>query len=144
MANTLETGSFLNAYRCFLGGRGPVRQLRSDQSTNFIGAKKELQQCLQEMDQEKLKGEFLKENCDWITFEMNVPRQSYGWSMEKRQICTIRNILTALLYYHDKQLDDESLITFMVEAETIVNSRPMAVDNISSPHPLEPLTPTHM
>ncbi|XP_047473555.1 uncharacterized protein LOC125028204 [Penaeus chinensis] len=143
-ANTLETDSFLNAYRRFIGRRGPVRQLRSDQGTNFVGAKNELQQCLQEMDQEKLKGELLKENCDWITFEMNIPHASHMGGVWERQIRTVRNILTALLYHHGRQLDDESLRTFMVEAETIVNSRPLTVDNISSPYSLEPLTPNHL
>ncbi|XP_047483301.1 uncharacterized protein LOC125035146 [Penaeus chinensis] len=143
-ANTLETDSFLSAYKRFIGRRGPVRQLRSDQGTNFVGAKNELQQCLQEMDQEKLKGELLKENCDWITFEMNIPHASHMGGVWERQIRTVRNILTALLYHHGRQLDDESLRTFMVEAETIVNSRPLTVDNISSPYSLEPLTPNHL
>ena len=39
VAATLETDSFINALRRFLSGRGPIRQLRSDQGTNFIGAK---------------------------------------------------------------------------------------------------------
>lgn len=32
----------------------------------------------------------------------------------------------------------------MIEAKTIVNGRPLATDNISSPHSLEPLTPNHL
>ena len=31
VSNTLETDSFVNALRCFICRRGPVRQLRSDQ-----------------------------------------------------------------------------------------------------------------
>lgn len=38
-ANYLSTDSFINAYRRFIGRRGPVIQLRSAQGTNFIGAK---------------------------------------------------------------------------------------------------------
>ncbi|XP_042857471.1 uncharacterized protein LOC122243811 [Penaeus japonicus] len=143
-ANTLETDSFLNAYRRFIGRRGPVRQLRSDQGTNFVGAKNELQECLQEMDQKKLTRELLKENCDLITFEMNIPHASHMGGVWERQIRTVRNILTAMLHHHSKQLDDESLRTLMVEAETIVNGRPLTVDNISSPQSLEPLTPNHL
>ena len=40
VSNTLETVSFVNASRRFICRRGPVRQLRSDQGTNFIGAKR--------------------------------------------------------------------------------------------------------
>ena len=45
---------------------------------------------------------------------------------------------------HGSQLDDESLCTFMTEAEAIVNCRPLTVDNLSSPEGVEPLTPTHL
>lgn len=36
VASSLSTDSFLSAYRRFVGRRGPVRQLRSDQGTNFV------------------------------------------------------------------------------------------------------------
>ena len=46
VSNSLETDSFINALRPFICRRGPVRQLRSDQGTNFIGAKRELREAL--------------------------------------------------------------------------------------------------
>ena len=60
VSNSLETDS-----RRFICQRGPVRQLHSDQGTNFIGAKRELQEALQAMDQCKISSEMLKEDCDW-------------------------------------------------------------------------------
>ena len=62
VANSLTANSFINAYRRFVGRRGPVRQLRSDQGTNFVGAKNELQQALAELDQDKVRQELLKRN----------------------------------------------------------------------------------
>jgi hypothetical protein len=50
VAASLETDSFINALRRFLSRRGPIRQLRSDQGTNFVGAKKELKDALRELD----------------------------------------------------------------------------------------------
>lgn len=50
-------------------------------------------------------------------------------------------ILLLLLDQHGSQLDGESLRTFMVEAECIVNSRPLTYDILNSPEHLEPLTP---
>ena len=38
VADNLTTDSFLNAYCRFVGRRGPVRQVRSHQGTNFVGA----------------------------------------------------------------------------------------------------------
>ena len=37
-ATSLETDSFINALRRFICRRGPIRQVRSDQGTNFVGA----------------------------------------------------------------------------------------------------------
>ena len=144
VANTLTADSFINAYRRFVGRRGPVRQLRSDQGTNFVGAKNELQQALAELDQDKVRQELLKRNCDWVAYKMNVPHASHMGGVWERQIRTVRNILETLLMRHGSQLDDESLCTFMTEAEAIVNCRPLTVVDLSSPEGVEPLTPNHL
>lgn len=39
MLDDLSTDAFINALRAFIAIRGPVRQLRSDQGTNFVGAR---------------------------------------------------------------------------------------------------------
>ena len=144
VASSLSTDSFLNAYRRFVGRRGPVRQLRSDQGTNFVGAKNELQQALSTLEHEKIRQELVKNNCDWVDFKMNVPEASHMGGAWERQIRTVRNVLASLLAQHAAQLDDETLRTFMVEAEAIVNCRPLTVDTINSPQMPEPLTPSHL
>ena len=144
VASSLSTDSFLSAYRRFVGRRGPVRQLRSDQGTNFVGAKDELQQALSTMENEKIRQELVKRNCDWIYFKMNVPEASHMGGSWERQIRTVRNVLASLLTQHAAQLDEETLRTFMVEAEAIVNCRPLTVDTINSPQMPEPLMPNHL
>ena len=143
-AKTLETDSFLNALRRFLARRGPVRQLRSDQGTNLTGAQRELREALTEMDQNKVRSFLLERECDWFEFQMNVPASSHMSGVWERQIRTARNVFNALFLQDGKQLDEESLQTFMRETEAIVNSRPLAVANISSPSDAEPLTPNHL
>ena len=59
-STTLETDSFINAPRRFLAERGPVRQIRSDRGTNFVGAKRELADALKEMDHEKISSHFIE------------------------------------------------------------------------------------
>ena len=140
-ATSLTTDSFLNAYRRFIGRRGPVRQVRSDQGTNFVGAKGELQAALAEMNQDTVKREMAKNSCHWIQFKMNVPSASHMGGAWERQIRTVRNVLTPLLDKNGTQLDDESLRTLMVEAEAIVNCRPLTTDDDASheiPHALTP------
>lgn len=86
VSHTLETDSFIQALRRFLCRRGPVRQIRSDQGTNFVGARRELREALEEMDQERIRVEVLKLNCDWIEFRMNVPKASHMGGVWERQI----------------------------------------------------------
>ena len=127
IANSLETDSFINALRRFISRRGPIRQLRSDQGTNFVGARTELTQALAEMNHDKIKKKLLEEQCDWFTFKMNVPAASHMGGVWERQIRTVRNVLASLLQDNGQQLDDESLRTLMCEAEAIVNSHPLTV-----------------
>ena len=143
VSETLETDSFLNAHRCFVCRRGPIRQLRCDCGTNFVGASAQLRKCLEEMNQERIKAELLKENCDWFDCKFNTPKASHMGGVWERQIRTVRNVLNAILHKNGYQLE-ESLRTFMCEAESIVNSRPLTVDNLSSPDCPEPLMPNHL
>ena len=91
------------------------------------------------MDQEKIKAELLEEQCDWFAFKMNV----LGGVWE-RQIRSVRNVLSSSLQENGKQLDDESLRTLMCDAEAIVNSRPLTVNQLADPDSLSPLTPNHL
>ncbi|KAL9967307.1 hypothetical protein ACROYT_G025507 [Oculina patagonica] len=144
IANSLETDSIINALRRFINRRGPIRQLRSDRGTNFVGARNELTQALAEMDQEKIKTELLKEQCDWFSFKMNIPAASHMGGVWERQIRSVRNVLSSLLQDNGKQLDNESLSTLMSEAEAIVNSRPLTVNQLADPDSSSPLTPNHL
>ena len=66
VADSLETDSFINAPRRFICRRGSVREIRCDRGTNFIGAEAELKKAIEEMDDQGIKAELLKENRDWI------------------------------------------------------------------------------
>ena len=144
IACSLETDAFINALRRFVCRRGPIRQLRSDRGTNFVGAKGELQQSLREMNHKKISDEMLKLNCDWFTFKFNVPAASHMGGVWERQIRSVRSILAALLDANGTQLNDESLRTFMCEAEAIINGRPLTTDSLNEPSALSPLTPSHL
>ena len=144
IANSLETNSFINALRRFISRRGPIRQLRSDQGTNFVGACRELKQALAEMEQQKIKTKLLEEQCDWFSFKMNVPAASHMRGVWERQIKSVRNVFSSLLQDDGRQLNDESLRTLMCEAEAIVNSRPFTVNQLADPDSPSPLTPNHL
>ena len=65
-AKSLETDSFINALRRFFSRRGPTRQIRSDQGTSFVGAKRQLKDAVAEMGQACIAEFLLKNNCDWF------------------------------------------------------------------------------
>lgn len=143
IANSLDTDSFINALRRFICMRGPIRQMRSDRGTNFIGAKNELDRAVSEMDDERVV-EFLKnEGCDYFNLKTNVPHASHMGGVWERQIRTVRSILTTLLCNFGRQLDDEALRTFICEVTAIVNSRPLTVENVNDPQS-SALTPNHL
>ena len=143
VAKTLETDSFINVLRCFLARRGPVRQLRSDQGTNLVGARTELNETLKKMDCDEIRQFLVKRECDWFEFKLNTPTASHAGGVWERMIRTVRNALDGLLEQHGTQLDEESLRTLMCEAEAIVNSRPIVATGINSLE-VEPLTPNHL
>ena len=55
IAHSLDTSSFLNAVRRFLGRRGPIKRLFSDCGSNILGAKNSLLAALKEMNQTEIK-----------------------------------------------------------------------------------------
>ena len=138
VSDSLDTDSFLQALRRFIARRGPVRGIRCDQETNFIGANNELKQAYKEMDDDRIKTELLKSNIDWT---LNPPAASHFGGVWKRQIRSIRSILSSLIREHGNRLNDEALRTLLCETEAIINSRPLTVETLSDPCSPLPLTP---
>ncbi|XP_067314466.1 uncharacterized protein [Pseudorasbora parva] len=133
----LTTDAFMNALRVFIAIRGPVRQLRCDQGTNFMGARREFSELLKGMDQERLRAI----SCEFV---VNVPSASHMGGVWERHIRTIRSILTAMLDKSASRLDTTTLRTFLYETMAIINSRPLSVEHLHDPTGPEPLTPNHI
>ena len=139
----LDADSFINALRRFLARRGAVRSIRSDNGRNFVGATNEFRQCYKDMDHAKIGTYLLSQSCDLIHWKKNPPSGSHFGGVWERQIRTVRAILSSLLHEHSRCLDDESLRTLLAEAECVVNSRPITLENLNDPTCL-PLTPNHL
>ncbi|XP_038062324.1 uncharacterized protein LOC119732792 [Patiria miniata] len=139
MIDDLSSDAFINGLRCFIAVRGKVRQIRSDQGNNFVGAKNEL--ILKELNVERITSYLAEQDC---CFLMNVPCASHVGGVWERQIRTIRSVLSGVVALCPGRLDDSSLRTLFYEAMAIVNSRPLSVETINDPMSLEPLTPNHI
>lgn len=141
MLDDMSTDCFINGLRCFIAIRGAVRQIKSDQGSNFVGAKNEFKGALQEVDTDILTTFLAGQQCDLV---MNAPHSSHVGGVWERQIRTVRNILQSTLFLSSGRLDDSSLRTFFYEAMAIVNNRPLTTDNLNDPNSLEPITPNHL
>ena len=75
MLDDMTTDAFINALRCFIAIRGAVRHIRSDQGSNFVGAKNELERALKEMNKERIAAYLADKQCDLI---MNAPSSSHA------------------------------------------------------------------
>ena len=145
VVHKLDTDSFLLALRRFTARRGPVRSIRSDNGTNFVGAQNQYLKALESMDEGKIRQFLLTKECDWESpnWERNPPISSHMGGVWERMIRSVRSILTSLIDEHGSRLNDEALHTFLTEVEAVVNSRPIAVETLSDPD-IEPLTPNHL
>lgn len=141
MLEDMTTDAFINALRCFISIRGAVRHIRSDQGTNFVGAKRELRNALKEVSKERVAVYLAANQCD---FCLNAPSSSHAGGIWERQIRTIKAILNSVLRQSAGRLNDASLRTFFYETMSIVNNRPLTVEGLSDPTSLEPLTPNHL
>ena len=139
VADSLETDSFIQALRRFICRRGPVREIRCDRGTNFVGAEAELKKAIDEIDDQKVKAELLKAKIDWIKNPASASNFGGVW---ERQIRSIRNVMSGLIREHGNRLDEESLRTFLCEAESTINNRPLTVETLSDPLSEPPLSPS--
>ncbi|XP_077978095.1 uncharacterized protein LOC144433628 [Glandiceps talaboti] len=137
----MSTDSFINGLRCFIAIRGPVQRLRSDQGTNFVGAKNEFKEALKELDMERIKVFLTERQCEFV---MNPPHASHAGGVWERHIKTIRSVLSSMLQQSQGRLDSASLRTFLYEVMAIVNSRPLTTESLNDPMSPEPLTPNHL
>ncbi|KAK6172333.1 hypothetical protein SNE40_016014 [Patella caerulea] len=141
--HSMTTDSFINGLRRFICRRGSVKQIRSDCGSQILGSEIELNKAKREINEIIVKDQILYNfDCD-ITFVHTVPYAPHTHGSWERQINSVRRVLEGLLLQHGTNLTDESLLTFMVEAEAIVNSRPLTVESISDPE-IKPLSPSNL
>ncbi|XP_076862530.1 uncharacterized protein LOC143514793 [Brachyhypopomus gauderio] len=121
VVESLESSSFINAFRRFLSVRGPVKHIYSDRGTNFIGACKEMG-IPSNIDSTSVKTYLSSKGCVW-TF--NPPHASHFGGTWERMIGVVRRILDSMFIQLKDKLTHEVLTTFMSEVTAIVNARPL-------------------
>ena len=134
VTNPLDTDSFLG----FIARQGPVRSIRSDNGTNFVGAAND------EMNHEQVKYYLHKNGSDWITRKNNPPAASHMTGISECQIQTARTILDALFQTHSFSLNDENFRTLLAETEGNINFRTLTVGTLNDINGQIPLSPSNL
>ena len=141
---SLNIDSFILCLPRFVGRRGDIRLLRSENGSNFVGASSGFKKAFAEMDQQKI-NDFMRDNGgEWMLWKRNPPSSSNMGGVWEKQITSARTILTSLLKTHRTSLNDESLHTLLIEVEAIVNSCPLTTDLLSDANSMIPPSPINL
>lgn len=137
IAHSLTADSFIMCYRNFVARRGNPHEMYSDNGTNFKGAERELAEAISLLDQDKIMQEFASRNIKWSFIPPAAPHMGGAW---ERLVQSVKKVLKIIL--NERYPKDESLSCFLMEAEKIVNSRPITHEPIELDRE-EMLTPNH-
>ena len=138
VATSLDTDACLNAIRRFIARRGQVREMYSDNGTNFRSADSELKKSIKEWNTSQIVNKMQHKGVQW---HFNPPAGSHHGGSWERLIRSVRKILNVTV--KEQLLDEEGLHTLLCEAEAVINSRPITKPS-SDLNDLEALTPNHL
>ena len=117
--------------------RGRPAHIWSDNGTNFIGAAREIQDTLKRLNKERITDELSQHGVQWHFIPPAAPHFGGVW---ERLVKSAKRALKAVA--GNQRVTDETLLKFMAEAESLMNSRPLT--HVSSDcNDLEAITPNH-
>ena len=138
IAHSMTSDSFLMAFHRFMARRGKPNKVYSDNGSNLVAAEQELKAEISAINSQRLQDEMLVEGISWHFIPPQAPHMGGVW---ERMVRGVKSAFRALLTH--RLLTDEELLTFMTEAEKIVNDRPLTTVS-SDPKDVTPLTPSDL
>ncbi|XP_073838192.1 uncharacterized protein [Musca autumnalis] len=137
IAVDLSTDACILAIRNFINRRGTPIRIRSDNGKNFVGADQEAKRFQEVFDVIRVKDELSTKGIDW---QFNCPYNPSEGGIWERMVQCVKKILRVTL--KEVAPREHTLHSFLIEAENIVNSRPLTHLPVG-PDEEEPLTPNH-
>ena len=137
IAHSLKTDAYIMAMQRMISRRGRPAHIWSDNGTNFVGAEKEIREGLKRLNKEQIINQLSQDAIQW---NFNPPASPHFGGAWERLVRSTKRALKAIA--GKQRVTDEALLTFMAEAESLVNSRPLTPLS-SGCKDLEALTPNH-
>lgn len=137
IAHALNTDSCIMCIRNFMARRGTPREIYCDNGTNFHGADNELQLALKDVNFAYIQEKFETSLTRWCFNPPASPHMGGSW---ERLVGSVKKVLMDVM--PSRNPTDEILRTFLLEAENIVNSRPLTHVSVELGDE-EALTPNH-
>ena len=116
--NSLDTDSFI---RRFCSRRGNPRTVKSDRSTNLVGASVELEAEFKRVDKTKVVNAARRMQIEWSINTLTASHQGGVW---ERMIRTIMKVLIAVIPC--RLITDDVLSAVFCEVAHLFNERPLA------------------
>ncbi|GFT51539.1 integrase catalytic domain-containing protein [Trichonephila clavipes] len=138
----LTIDSFIAALRRFSARRGAPRHIYSDNGTNFVGARRKLDEIrklwLSLPTNEAISYYLSKSSIDW---HFNLPSSPHFGGIWESGIRSVKFHLKRVL--GETILTFEELTTLLTQIEGLLNSRPLSYVNDSDIECISTLTPSH-
>ena len=119
LAHSLDTDAFILALRRTMARRGKPAHILSDNCSNFVGAQRELREPTKQWDQERTANKLSQEHIQW---HFNPPSSPHFGGVWERLVQSMKRALTIA---GEQCVNNETLLTFVIEADAILNSRPL-------------------
>ena len=137
VTHSLNTDSLIEVLIRIVAHSRNVRQIGSDNGSNFARAEQELLKAFSEMDNNKIENYLQDHGEDWITWKKN-PTAARPWVVLGQKFNQGNYKLPATDKGHG--LDEEFLQTLITETETIINSCSLTVEAITNGQSRKPIS----
>lgn len=138
LAHSMDTDSFLMAFRRFVSLRRSPLQVYSDNGTNLTAGEKELREGLDRMKMDhRLRDQLADRGINWQFSPPGAPHFGGVW---ERMVRSAKSALRVVLGH--QTVPEEVLATVLREVESMLNARPLTHLSMDPKDP-SPLTPYH-
>ena len=137
MLSTAESDSCAMAFDRFVSTYGVPHLINTDQGSNFVGLKSEMERRRKKM--QDLQAKISEQHRD-IVWQMNPPYSPNWGGHFERMIGMAKKALVKLMDNNPKVLNDEELYTLFKKAQDLLNRRPISV-NPTTDEEIRALTP---